>query len=76
MKEADAFRGYAEDTLGASVFIISSACGVSEEDASTWLGTVTFGEANTVVSAILYLSGLTGTEDDAGDPKPDTSEPS
>ncbi len=72
MKEADAFRGYAEDTLGASAFIVSTATGVTLEDADTWLGSVTFGDANALVTAILSLSGLTGEED----PKSDGSEPS
>jgi hypothetical protein len=72
MKEADAFRGFADDTLGASAFIVSSATGVSVDDAETWLGSVTFGDANTLVSAILTLSGLTGDDD----PKPPGSEPS
>ncbi len=63
MKEADAFRGFAEDTFGASAFIVSTATGVSVEDAETWLGSVTFGDANTLVTAILTLSGLAGDED-------------
>ncbi len=73
MKEADAFRGFAEDTFGASAFIISTGTGVTQEDAETWLGSVTFGDANTLVTAILTLSGLTEDEED---PKPDTNEPS
>ncbi len=76
MKEADAFRGYAEDTLGASAFIVSTATGVTLEDADTWLGSVTFGEANTLVTAILTLSGLMNAEEDGGDPKADGSEAS
>ncbi len=79
IKEAGEFAKFQGDTVKGSTFIISTATGVSEEDASTWLDSVTFGEANTVVSAILYLSGLAGDEDDAGDPidpKQDGSEPS
>ena len=72
MKEADAFRGLEDDTLGASAFIIATATGVTPEDADTWLGSVTFGEANELVMAILSLSGLTGEED----PKPSGSEAS
>jgi hypothetical protein len=72
MKEADGFRRFEDDTLGASAFIVSTATGVSLEDAETWLGSVTFGDANELVTAILSLSGLTGDDD----PKPSGSEAS
>ncbi len=64
MKEADAFRGFSEDTFGASAFTISTATGVTVEEAETWLGSVTFGDANTLVTAILTLSGLAGGDED------------
>lgn len=63
--EVVALAGFASDTNAAEVFMLSRACGISEDEASVWRDSVSATAAGVLLSAIATLSGLAGPSGNA-----------
>ena len=77
-REATQFQKLGGDLLEASVFLLVTATGNTNEEVDAWIDATDFADVQRVVAAVLDLSGLSEGEE-AGepiDPKSGGNEPS
>lgn len=79
MREASAFAKLTDNDAQVA-YVIACGCDATEAEVATFLDGTSFGTVQTLVSAILTLSGLRDPDakegEEPADPKSPTSEPS